>query len=84
MWKAGRFVIVDFRLYLYFCIHLQFLQGKEWEQNWFNKANWEDLWTPFMNSLSRGKFSRDVCAVAKEELGLENIPGLEYPEPLQV
>ena len=37
-----------------------------------------------MQSLTGGKFGRDVCTVAKEELGLENIPGLEWPEPLQV
>merc|ERR1712106_1298499 len=58
--------------------------GKEWEQNWFQAGNWEDLWSPFVRTLSAGKFGREVCTVAKEELGLENIPGLEYPQPLQL
>ena len=52
--------------------------------NWFQEGNWEDLWSPFVRTLSRGRFGREVCTLAKEELGLENIPGLEYPQPLQV
>ena len=59
-------------------------QGKEWEENWFNGNNWEVTWSPFVRTLSAGKFGKQVCTVAKEELGLENIPGVEYPEPLQV
>ena len=59
-------------------------QGREWEENWFTGNNWEVTWSPFVRTLSAGKFGKQVCTVAKEELGLENIPGPVYPQPLQV
>ena len=58
--------------------------GREWENKWMQGENWEDLWSPFVKTLSRGEFERNVCTLAKEELGIENVPGLELSEPLKV
>lgn len=43
-WKKGRFSKKCGKM------------GKEWEQNWFQEGNWEDLWSPFVRTLSAGKF----------------------------
>ena len=57
--------------------------AKEWEANWLQKESTEETWTPLVNILSSGKFARDVCTVAKQELGVENVPG-DLDEPLEL
>jgi len=58
--------------------------GKEWEKKWIQEGNWELLWSPLVKTLSGGEFGRNVCTVAKEELGLKTVPGLEYPQPFKL
>jgi len=75
-WKRGKFAKKCGRL------------GSEWESNWIQQAtasgrSWELNWTPLVSILSTGKYTKDVCTIVKQELGIENIPSEDIPDPLQ-
>merc|ERR1711982_233357 len=60
-----------------------------WESNWIQQAiatgrsDWELNWTPLVSILSTGKYTKDVCTIVKQELGVENIPSEDIPDPLR-
>ena len=72
-WKRGKFAKKCGRL------------GQEWERNWVlsSGGGWERSWTPLVSILSTGRFTRDVCSIVKQELGLDTVPGEEVEQPLQ-
>ena len=47
------------------------------------RGGWERSWTPLVSILSTGRFTRDVCSIVKQELGLDTVPGEEVEQPLK-